>query len=105
MNTLKKLLSNENIKSGVIFCNKKIDINKLSLFLKKNNFKTICLHGDMNQSLRIKSLKKFKDSYAEILIASDVAAGIDISGLVMFLISMFQSGRLRSSYWSYWKSR
>ena len=36
----------------------------------------------MDQSLRIKSLKRFKDKSAEILIASDVAArGIDIDGL------------------------
>ena len=82
MNSLKKLLIYESIKSAVIFCNKKIDISKLRLFLNKNNFKTVCLHGDMNQSLRIKSLENFKDKHAEILIASDVAArGIDISGL------------------------
>ena len=36
----------------------------------------------MNQNLRIKSLEKFKDKSAEMLIASDVAArGIDIKGL------------------------
>ena len=36
----------------------------------------------MNQNLRIKSLERFKDKSAEILIASDVAArGIDIDGL------------------------
>ena len=36
----------------------------------------------MNQNLRIRSLKNFKDKSAKILIASDVAArGIDIDGL------------------------
>ena len=36
----------------------------------------------MDQSLRIKSLDRFKHQLAEILIASDVAArGIDIKGL------------------------
>jgi len=70
------------IKSAVIFCNKKADINKISDFLKKNNFDTVSLHGDMNQSLRIEALKNFKDKSAKILIASDVAArGIDIDGL------------------------
>lgn len=82
MNCLKKLLINESVKSAVVFCNKKIDISKLRLFLNKNNFKTVCLHGDMNQSLRIKSLENFKDKSAKILIASDVVArGIDINGL------------------------
>jgi superfamily II DNA/RNA helicase len=82
MNDLKTLLYIDPIKSAVIFCNKKNDINKISNFLKKNNFNTVSLHGDMNQNLRIRSLKNFKDKSAKILIASDVAArGIDIDGL------------------------
>ena len=82
MNDLKKLLTVETIKSAVIFCNKKSDIEKLSIFLEKNNFKTVNLHGDMDQGLRIQALEKFKKKSAEILIASDVAArGIDIDGI------------------------
>ncbi len=82
MSDLKKLLYIDPIKSAVIFCNKKADIDKVSRFLKKNKFNTASLHGDMNQNLRIKSLERFKDKSAEILIASDVAArGIDIDGL------------------------
>ena len=82
MRDLKKLLYIDPIKSAVIFCNKKADINKISEFLKKNNFDTVSLHGDMNQSLRIEALKNFKDKSVKILIASDVAArGIDIDGL------------------------
>tara|TARA_B100000524_G_scaffold294549_1_gene169221 strand:- start:205 stop:1485 length:1281 start_codon:yes stop_codon:yes gene_type:complete len=82
MNDLKTLLCIDIIKSAVIFCNKKADINKVSTFLKKYNFKTASLHGDMEQNLRIKSLENFKNKSVEILIASDVAArGIDIDGL------------------------
>ena len=82
MNDLKKLLYIEPFKSAIIFCNKKNDIDKVSNFLKKNNFNTVSLHGDMNQNLRINALERFKDKSAEILIASDVAArGIDIDGL------------------------
>ena len=82
MNDLKTLLCIDIVKSAVIFCNKKADINKVSNFLNKNNFKTASLHGDMEQNLRIKSLENFKNKSVEILIASDVAArGIDIDGL------------------------
>ena len=82
MNDLKKLLCIDNIKSAVIFCNKKSDIDKVSKFLKKHDFNTVSLHGDMDQSLRIKSLERFKKKSAEMLIASDVVArGIDIDGL------------------------
>ena len=82
MNDLKKLLYIDPIKSAVIFCNRKAEIEKVSKFLKKYNFDTVSLHGDMEQNLRIKSLEMFKDKSAKILIASDVAArGIDIDGL------------------------
>ena len=82
MNDLKKLLHLDPIKSAVIFCNKKAEIDKVSKFLKKNNLNTVSLHGDMNQSLRTKSLERFKDKSVKMLIASDVAArGIDIDGL------------------------
>ena len=82
MNDLKKLLCIDPIKSAVIFCNKKSDIDKVSKFLKKYNFNTVSLHGDMDQNLRNKSLERFKKKSAEMLIASDVAArGIDIDGL------------------------
>ena len=82
MNDLKKLLCIDPIRSAVIFCNRKADIEKVSKFFKKYNFNTVSLHGDMEQNLRIKSLEMFKDKSAKILIASDVAArGIDIDGL------------------------
>ncbi len=82
MNDLKILLNIETVKSAVIFCNKKTDIDKVNNYLQKNNFKTVCLHGNLDQNLRIKSLERFKSKSANILIASDVAArGIDIDGL------------------------
>jgi len=82
LNNLERILNIEKIKNAVIFCNKKIDINKVNTFLKNHKFKTVCLHGDMNQSSRINSLEEFKNGLAEILVASDVAArGLDVAGL------------------------
>ena len=82
LDDLKILLNIDLFKSAVIFCNKKNDINKVNTFLKKNNYKTVCLHGDMDQSSRTNSLEEFKNKTADILVASDVAArGIDIKDL------------------------
>ena len=82
LNDLRKILNIEKVKNAVIFCNRKVDINKVNIFLRKSNFKTVCLHGDMSQSSRIESLEEFKNGLVEILIASDVAArGIDVAGL------------------------
>ena len=82
LDDLKILLDIDLFKSAVIFCNKKNDIDKVNTFLKKNNYKTVCLHGDMDQSSRTNSLEEFKNKTADILVASDVAArGIDIKDL------------------------
>ena len=82
LNNLINLIGLEKIKSAVVFCNKKKDIEKVNLSLKKNNYQTVCLHGDMDQSSRISSLDQFKKGTAQILIASDVAArGIDVDNI------------------------
>ena len=82
LNNLINLIGLEKIKSAVVFCNKKKDIEKVNLSLKKNNYQTVCLHGDMDQSSRISSLDQFKKGSAQILIASDVAArGIDVDNI------------------------
>ena len=82
LDDLQILLNIDLFKSAVIFCNKKNDIDKVNTFLKKNNYKTVCLHGDMDQSSRTNSLEEFKNKTADILVASDVAArGIDIKDL------------------------
>ena len=82
LDDLKILLNIDLFKSAVIFCNKKNNVDKVNTFLKKNNYKTVCLHGDMDQSSRTNSLEEFKNKSADILVASDVAArGIDIKDL------------------------
>ena len=82
LNNLISLIGLEKIRSAVVFCNKKKDIEKVNLSLKKNNYQTVCLHGDMDQSSRISSLDQFKKGTAQILIASDVAArGIDVDNI------------------------
>ena len=82
LNNLISLIGLEKIRSAVVFCNKKKDIEKVNLLLKNNNYQTVCLHGDMDQSSRINSLDQFKKGSAQILIASDVAArGIDVDNI------------------------
>ena len=82
LNNLISLIGLEKIRSAVVFCNKKKDIEKVNLSLKNNNYQTVCLHGDMDQSSRISSLDQFKKGTAQILIASDVAArGIDVDNI------------------------
>ena len=66
----------------LIFRRTKFGVDKLEQTLLKNNYKTETIHGDKAQNLRQDALKKFKNGYVNILIATDVAArGIDINEL------------------------
>ncbi|WP_299130490.1 DEAD/DEAH box helicase [uncultured Winogradskyella sp.] len=76
------LLRNEIKGNVLIFRRTKFGVNKLEQSLLKNGYKADSIHGDKNQSDRQTALNKFKNGYAKILIATDVAArGIDIDQL------------------------
>ena len=54
-------------------------MQKLADELFKRGFKADAIHGNKRQSQRLKTLDKFKKSYINILIATDVASrGLDI---------------------------
>jgi len=67
---------------GIIFCNLKDSISKVSQFLDKNKISHSCFSGGMEQRDRERSLIKFRNGTSQILIATDLAArGIDIPEL------------------------
>jgi superfamily II DNA/RNA helicase len=67
------------LKNAIVFCNRKIDVDTLAKSLKKHGFDAAPIHGDLDQSLRTKTLDGFRDGTLRFLIASDVAArGLDI---------------------------
>ncbi len=77
--TLRALLDQEEIKSGLIFCNRKRDVGILYRSLARHGYSAAELHGDMAQPLRMATLKRFKDGEVQLLVCSDVAArGLDI---------------------------
>jgi ATP-dependent RNA helicase RhlE len=66
-------------KNGIIFCNRKIDVDILMKSMKSHGFNVGAIHGDLEQSTRMEVLNGFKDESIRFLIASDVAArGLDI---------------------------
>ncbi len=65
--------------NGIIFCNRKVDVDILAKSLKRHGFDAQAMHGDLDQKLRMKILQAFRDGELKLLIASDVAArGLDI---------------------------
>jgi len=67
---------------GIIFCNFKDSIARVSSFLEKNNISHGCFSGGMEQKDRERALIKFRNGTSQILLATDLAArGIDIPEL------------------------
>tara|TARA_A100001015_G_scaffold179055_1_gene199016 strand:+ start:1445 stop:2788 length:1344 start_codon:yes stop_codon:yes gene_type:complete len=67
------------IKNGIIFCNRKIDVDLLAKSLKKHGFNADAIHGNRDQTERTAILKSFVEEKLQFLVASDVAArGLDI---------------------------
>lgn len=65
--------------NAIIFCNRKMDVDIVAKSLKKYGHNAAPIHGDLDQSQRMKTLDGFRDGSLRLLVASDVAArGLDI---------------------------
>ncbi|WP_170607698.1 DEAD/DEAH box helicase [Ruegeria arenilitoris] len=69
----------ESCTNAIIFCNRKTDVDICAKSLKKHGYNAAAIHGDLDQSQRMKTLDGFRDGSLRLLVASDVAArGLDI---------------------------
>src|ERR1700742_436227 len=67
------------LKNAIVFCNRKRDVDVVAKSLAKHGFDAAPIHGDLDQSLRTKTLDRFRAGDLKILVASDVAArGLDV---------------------------
>ncbi len=65
--------------NAIIFCNRKMDVDVVAKSLKSHGFNASPIHGDLDQSVRTRTLDGFRDGSLHLLVASDVAArGLDI---------------------------
>ncbi len=77
--TLFDLYENLSMKQTIIFCNSKRKAEWLKEQLTAENFTVSCIHSDLPQSVRDKTMKEFRVGMSRILIATDVIArGIDV---------------------------
>jgi len=76
---LRMLVGRDDVKNGIVFCNRKSEVNVVAKSLRSHGFDASPIHGDLDQSLRTKTLADFRSGELKILVASDVAArGLDI---------------------------
>ncbi|WP_299391057.1 DEAD/DEAH box helicase [uncultured Gelidibacter sp.] len=79
---LLELLQHIGNEQGIIFCNLRENIDRLSHFLKRNKISHSAFSGGMEQQDRERSLITFRNGTSQILLATDLASrGIDIPEL------------------------
>ncbi|MBV8976188.1 MAG: DEAD/DEAH box helicase [Alphaproteobacteria bacterium] len=76
---LRRLIRDNAVTNAIVFCNRKTDVDIVAKSLIKHGFNAAPLHGDLDQSVRTRTLDGFRAGRIGILVASDVAArGLDI---------------------------
>lgn len=79
---LAELLEDKSYESVLVFTRTKRKADRVSKALNKRNIVSKAIHGDKNQSERLKALGRFKNKEMRVLVATDIAArGIDIDKL------------------------
>ncbi|RFC54320.1 DEAD/DEAH box helicase [Brumimicrobium aurantiacum] len=73
-------------KPGIIFCNYKDALDRVSTFMEEHNIDHASFHGGMEQIDRERSLIKFRNGTCQLLLATDLAArGLDIPEIEFIL--------------------
>ncbi len=76
---LRWLIDNNDVDNGIVFCNRKRDVDIVAKSLTVHGISAAPIHGDLAQSLRTQTLDRFKNGEIKMLVASDVAArGLDV---------------------------
>ena len=77
--TTLRLIKTQGYERVMIFCNTKHMCQRLSDEFQRAGLDCDCIHGDIKQSLREKTMQKYRDGKLAVLIATDVASrGIDV---------------------------
>ena len=67
---------------GLIFCQTKALVIDLTSYLNSRGISATCLHGDMDQSARERTLKAYRNRQSKVLVCTDVASrGLDVKDI------------------------
>ena len=74
-----RILRSGALERVIVFCNTKAMCQRLSDDLKRAGLQAECLHGDIKQSVRERTMTAFRKGKLPVLVATDVASrGIDV---------------------------
>lgn len=67
---------------GIIFCQTKALVTELNQLLTSRGYRSDCLHGDMDQTSRDRTMRGFRERKFSVLVATDVACrGLDVKDI------------------------
>ena len=76
---LRTIIKAKSTDQGIVFCNRKTEVDIVAKSLASHGFDAAPIHGDLPQSQRTQTLDRFRNKELKLLVASDVAArGLDI---------------------------
>lgn len=76
---IRRVIESREVKNGIVFCNRKTEVDIVAKSLSKHGQDAAPIHGDLPQAYRTQTLEKFRNGDLKLLVASDVAArGLDI---------------------------
>jgi superfamily II DNA/RNA helicase len=76
---LRALIERGDVVNGIVFCNRKSEVDIVAKSLRTHGFDAAAIHGDLDQQTRMRTLEGFRAGGLKLLVASDVAArGLDI---------------------------
>jgi len=76
---LRALVERSDVKNGIVFCNRKLEVDVVAKSLKAHGLDAAPIHGDLDQQTRMRTLENFRKGELRLLVASDVAArGLDV---------------------------
>ncbi|MFM8533515.1 MAG: DEAD/DEAH box helicase, partial [Acidimicrobiia bacterium] len=77
--SLNRILDFESLKSAIVFCRTRLEVDELTDTLNAHGYGAQALHGGLVQKQRDRIMQMFRTEKADILVATDVAArGLDI---------------------------
>jgi len=72
LRTLNKLIYLEKPESCILFCNTRARVDEVVEFMKRKDFYCEGIHGGMDQSIRLQTIRRFKRGEFHFLVATDV---------------------------------
>ena len=79
---LQWLLAHESFSKAIVFCNTRVQADRLGGVIQAANIRSYVLHGEKDQKMRKQAISRLRNGEIQVLIATDVAArGLDVSGL------------------------